>query len=180
MSLTIKNKLYALLCIPLLIMSLFFITSLFNTEESVLETESHNVQEKVSKLLNDNLKNQVDTVTRSISYDYERTKQENIEAQLVAEITTFKNTIERFYRESSSTAEAETIIYALSTNTVGIMVDIFLHMMQHQSLTRQMALTKAFLVPVPLINRTPMVTIMLVILLVRQKTIKLVSLAIIS
>ncbi len=93
-------------------MSLFFITSLFNTEESVLETESHNVQEKVSKLLNDNLKNQVDTVTRSISYDYERTKQENIEAQLVAEITTFKNTIERFYRESSSTAEAETIIYA--------------------------------------------------------------------
>jgi len=112
MSLTIKNKLYALLCIPLLIMSLFFITSLFNTEESVLETESNNVQEKVSKLLNDNLKNQVDTVTRSISYDYERTKQENIEAQLVAEITTFKNTIERFYRESSSTAEAETIIYA--------------------------------------------------------------------
>ncbi|MCW8329819.1 methyl-accepting chemotaxis protein [Photobacterium sp. SDRW27] len=112
MNLTIKNKLAALLCIPLLIMSVFFITSLINTEQTVLETESKNVNEKVTKLLNDNLKNQVDTVTRSLSYYYENTKQKNIETQLASEITTFKDTIERLYRDSASSAEAETVIHA--------------------------------------------------------------------
>ena len=82
MNITIKTKLAALLCVPLLAMSGFFITSLINTEQSVLEAESGNVSVKVAKLLNDNLKGQVDTVTRSISYYYENSKQENIKAEL--------------------------------------------------------------------------------------------------
>ena len=71
MNLKIKTKLAVLLCVPLITISAFFITSLINTENSVLEAENNNVSEKVAKLLNDNLKGQVDTVTRSLSDYYE-------------------------------------------------------------------------------------------------------------
>ncbi|PSW06832.1 methyl-accepting chemotaxis protein [Photobacterium lipolyticum] len=112
MNLTIKAKLAALLCVPLLTMSGFFITSLMNTENAVLEAESSNVSVKVAKLLNDNLKGQVDTVTRSISYYYENSNQENIKAELATEIETFKDTIDSIYNNSASAADAESSIYA--------------------------------------------------------------------
>ncbi|PSW07538.1 methyl-accepting chemotaxis protein [Photobacterium lipolyticum] len=112
MNLTIKAKLAALLCIPLLTMSGFFITSLMNTENAVLEAESSNVSVKVAKLLNDNLKGQVDTVARSLSYYYENSKLENIKAELATEIATFRDTIDRIYNNSASAADAESSIYA--------------------------------------------------------------------
>jgi len=112
MNITIKAKLAALLCVPLLTMSVFFITSLINTENSVLEAESSNVSVKVAKLLNDNLKGQVDTVTRSLSYYYENSKQENIKAELATDIATFRDTIESIYNKSASAADAETSINA--------------------------------------------------------------------
>ncbi len=112
MNITIKAKLAALLCVPLLTMSGFFITSLINTENSVLEAESSNVSVKVAKLLNDNLKGQVDTITRSISYYYENAKQENIKAELATDIATFRDTIESIYNNSASAADAETSINA--------------------------------------------------------------------
>ncbi|MCW8331370.1 methyl-accepting chemotaxis protein [Photobacterium sp. SDRW27] len=96
----------------MLIMSGFFITSLINTENSVIETEKDNVNQKVTYLLNDNLNGQVDTVTRSISYYYENTKQENIKAELAADIATFRDTIERIYNNNDSTVDAEMNVYA--------------------------------------------------------------------
>ena len=112
MNLKIKTKLAVLLCVPLITISAFFITSLINTENSVLEAENNNVSEKVAKLLNDNLKGQVDTVTRSLSDYYENSKLDNIKAELATDITTFKNTIEGIYKHSGSAAEAKAGIHA--------------------------------------------------------------------
>ena len=74
MNLTIRAKLTFIMCASLLAMSVFFITSLMSTEKSVLEAEQQNVSVKVAKLLNDNLKGQIDTVTRSLSYYYKNSK----------------------------------------------------------------------------------------------------------
>ena len=112
MNLTIKAKLVALICVPLLTMSGFFITSLVTTENSVLDAERMNVNTKVTKLLNDNLKGQVDTVTRSISYYYENSKQENIKTELATEITTFRDSVKRIYNNSTSVSEAKASVYA--------------------------------------------------------------------
>ncbi|MGF1756534.1 cache domain-containing protein, partial [Photobacterium sagamiensis] len=83
-----------------------------NTEKSVLEAEQSNVSVKVAKLLNDNLKGQVDTVTRSLSYYYENSKLENIKAELATDITTFRDAIENIYSNSASATDAETSIHA--------------------------------------------------------------------
>ena len=107
-----KTKLVTLLCAPMLIMSGFFITSLVNTEKSVIEAEHSNVNKKVTKLLNDNLNGQVDTVTRSISYYYENSKQEKIKAELATEIATFRDSVERIYNNSASITDAKTSVYA--------------------------------------------------------------------
>lgn len=112
MNLTIKAKLSLIMCASLLTMSGFFITSLKNTEKSVLEVESHNVSVKVAKLLNNNLKGQVDTVTRSISRYYENSKLENIKAELATDIATFKDTIESIYKNSTSVSDAKISINA--------------------------------------------------------------------
>jgi signal transduction histidine kinase/DNA-binding response OmpR family regulator len=100
------------MCASLLTVSGFFITSLMNTEKSVLEAEQSNVSVKVAKLLNDNLKGQVDTVTRSLSYYYENSKLENIKAELATDITTFRDAIDNIYNNSDSAADAETSIHA--------------------------------------------------------------------
>ncbi|WP_245905402.1 cache domain-containing protein [Photobacterium lipolyticum] len=83
-----------------------------HTKKYVLEAEKNNVSVKVAKLLNDNLKGQVDTVTRSLSYYYENSKLENIQAELATDIATFRDTIENIYNNSASVADAETSIYA--------------------------------------------------------------------
>ncbi|MGF1733228.1 methyl-accepting chemotaxis protein [Photobacterium kasasachensis] len=83
-----------------------------NTEKSVVETERDNVNHKVTSLLNDNLSGQVDTVTRSIAYYYENSKQENIKKELAAEITTFRGAIERIYNNSASPIDGETSVIA--------------------------------------------------------------------
>ncbi len=130
MSFTIKAKLSFLMCASLLTMSGFFITSLINTEKSVLEAEQRNVSVKVAKLLNDNLKGQVDTVTRSLSYYYENSKLENIKAELATDISAFRDTIDSIYRNSASAAEAETSIQAfINQYRWGGMAGIFLPMM---------------------------------------------------
>lgn len=112
MNLTIKAKLSLIMCASLLIMSCFFITSLMSTEKAVLEAEQSNVSDKVALLLNDHLKGQVDTVTRSLSDYYENSKLESIRAELATDISTFRDTIESIYRNSGSAAEAETSIHA--------------------------------------------------------------------
>jgi len=89
----------------------FFITSLIDTKESVLETEKTNVNHKVAQLLNDNLKGQVDTVTLSLADFYEDTKLDNIKAELASEITEFKSTFEKIYNNSASASEAEVRIH---------------------------------------------------------------------
>ena len=112
MNLTIRAKLTFIMCASLLAMSVFFITSLMSTEKSVLEAEQQNVSVKVAKLLNDNLKGQIDTVTRSLSYYYENSKLENIKAELATDITAFRDTVASIYNHSSSVAEAESSIQA--------------------------------------------------------------------
>ncbi|PSU48853.1 sensor protein TorS [Photobacterium frigidiphilum] len=112
MNITIRAKLSFIMCASLLTVSGFFITSLMNTEKSVLEAEQSNVSVKVAKLLNDNLKGQVDTVTRSLSYYYENSKLENIKAELATDITTFRDTIDSIYNNSDSVVDAENSIYA--------------------------------------------------------------------
>lgn len=100
-----------MLCLPLLIMGGFFITSLIDTEKTVLQTEEKNVSNKVEKLLNDNLKGQVDTVTLALTEYYEDTKLDNIKAELAAEITEFKNTFDNIYNNSASSVDAEAAIH---------------------------------------------------------------------
>ncbi len=112
MKFTIKAKLVIALCVPLLLMGVFFIASLINTESAVLAAEQSNVKTKVTALINNNLKGQVDTVTRSISDFYEQSKLENVKKELSAEMTTFKGTIEKIYESSASDSEAATSIYA--------------------------------------------------------------------
>ncbi|ELR66888.1 Sensor protein torS [Photobacterium marinum] len=112
MKLTIKTKLTALLCIPLLVLGGFFIASQLNTEKNVLEVESNNVKRQVAKLMNDNLMGQVDTVSRSITGYYEQSKLENIKKDLGTEITTFRNTIKHMYQNSNSVYDAKNNINA--------------------------------------------------------------------
>ena len=112
MKLTIRAKLTTILCLPLLIMGGFFITSLIDTKESVLETEKANVNNKVAQLLNDNLKGQVDTVTLALSDFYEDTKIDHIKGILATEITEFRSTFESIYNNSVSVTEAEDRIHA--------------------------------------------------------------------
>ncbi|WP_198160255.1 cache domain-containing protein [Photobacterium sp. J15] len=112
MNLTIRAKLTLIMCASLLTVSGFFITSLINTEQSVLEAEKHNVSVKVAKLLNDNLKGQVDTVTRSLSFYYENSKLENIKVELAKDISAFRDTVESIYNNSDSDLDAEISIRA--------------------------------------------------------------------
>jgi len=112
MKFTIKTKLIVALCVPLLLIGVVFISSLINTQSAVLAAEKSNVKSKVTALLNDGLKGQVDTVTRSISEFYEQSKLENIKKELSAEMTTFKRTIEKIYESSDSESAAASSIYA--------------------------------------------------------------------
>ncbi len=112
MKFTMKAKLIITLCVPLLLMGGFFITSLINTENAVLKAEESNVRSKLAVVLDEKLKGQVDTVTRSISAFYEQSKLEHIKEDLIAEMTTFKRTIEKIYESSASESEAATSIYA--------------------------------------------------------------------
>ncbi|WP_019616855.1 methyl-accepting chemotaxis protein [Psychromonas ossibalaenae] len=112
MKFTIKAKLVIAMCVPLLLIGGFFITYLINTERAVLEAEESNVKTKFAEVLNNNLQGQVDTVTRSISDFYEQSKLENIKHDLESEMSSFRNTIEQIYENSSSESEAQASIYA--------------------------------------------------------------------
>ncbi|WP_051302926.1 cache domain-containing protein [Psychromonas aquimarina] len=111
MKFSIKTKLIVALCVPLLLIGVVFISSLINTQSAVLAAEQNNVESKVTALLNDGLKGQVDTVTRSISDYYEQSKLENIKKELSVEMTAFKRTIERIYEQSDSESDAAESIY---------------------------------------------------------------------
>ncbi|WP_019616310.1 methyl-accepting chemotaxis protein [Psychromonas ossibalaenae] len=112
MKFTMKTKLIITLCVPLLLIGGFFITYLINTESAVLEAEESNVRTKFAEVLNNNLHGQVDTVTRSISDFYEQSKLQNIKHDLEIEMSTFRATIEKIYKNSSSDSEAAVNIYA--------------------------------------------------------------------
>ncbi|MCG6199748.1 methyl-accepting chemotaxis protein [Psychromonas antarctica] len=109
---TIKVKLIITLCIPLLLMGGFFIISLISTENAVLKAEESNVKSKLSAVVDDNLKGQVDTLTLSISTFYEQSKLDDIKKRLSAEMANFRDTVENIYKESESDSEAATSIDA--------------------------------------------------------------------
>lgn len=112
MKFTMKAKLIITLCVPLLLMGIFFITALLNTEASVLKEEQTNVKTQLAVMLDKNLKGQIDTVTLSISDFYTQSKLEQIKKDLLVEMTTFKSTIEKMYAGSASESEAASSIYA--------------------------------------------------------------------
>lgn|GEM_PF-247170 len=112
MKFTMKAKLIITLCVPLLLISAFFITALLNTEKSVLKEEKNNVKTQLAAMLDNNLKGQVDTVTLSISDFYMNSKLDQVKKQLAAELTMFKITIEKIYAASDSDSEAVSSIYA--------------------------------------------------------------------
>jgi len=107
-----KAKLIITLCVPLLLMGVFFITALLNTETSVLKEEKNNVKTQLAVMLDNNLKGQIDTVTLSISDFYTQSKLEQIKKDLLVEMTTFNATIEKIYNGSASESEAASSIYA--------------------------------------------------------------------
>ena len=87
--LTIKSKLVITLCVPLLLMTVFFIYSLINTEKRVLAKEKSNVQIQLATVLDEKLKGQVNTITYAISDFYEHSKLEYIKEGLIKEMSDF-------------------------------------------------------------------------------------------
>ncbi|WP_413699985.1 cache domain-containing protein [Psychromonas sp. KJ10-10] len=112
MKFTMKAKLITTLCLPLLLISIFFLNNIVQTKNIVLDQEKINVEAKVSDLLNENLQGQVDTVTRAVSLFYEQSQLENIKASLATDISTFKATIENIYDISDSPSLAEKNVIA--------------------------------------------------------------------
>ena len=112
MKITIKTKLIVTLCVPLLLMSGFFITSLITTEKAVLAEEKSNVKTQLAAVLDEKLRGQVDTLTLSVSDFYEHSSLENVKKSLIDEMVTFRTAIEKIYEASDSEIEAENSIYA--------------------------------------------------------------------
>jgi len=112
MKLTMKTKLIINLCLPLLIISVFFIYNTLQTKNTVLAQEKINVKEKVSLLLNENLRGQVDTMTRTMVQFYNQSTLDNIKKNLHQDIATFKAAIENIYEISESPDLAEKNIIA--------------------------------------------------------------------
>lgn len=102
MNITIRTKLTLMVSSALIIFGLFFVVNMFITKDVVLGTEKENVTEKVSELIDNNLKGQIDTVTLSVSNYYNSAKFENVKASLADEISTFASTVEQIYQNSGS------------------------------------------------------------------------------
>ncbi len=109
---TIKTKLVTTLCVPLLIMAAFFLYSLIETENYVLEKEKENVSLQLGKVLDQELKGQVDTLSFAIADYYDQSKIQNIKKSLTKEMSEFRTMIEGIYKNSHSEIEAEISIYA--------------------------------------------------------------------
>ena len=107
MKITMKAKLITTLCLPLLIISIFFLSSILQTKSTVLAQEKINVKAKVSELLNENLQGQVDTVARTLSHFYTKSKLDYIKKGLHEDIKIIQVAVENIYRISASPREAE-------------------------------------------------------------------------
>ena len=112
MKISMKAKLIINLCLPLLIISIYFIYNTLQTKNTVLTQEKINVEEKVSLLLNENLQGQVDTMTRTMVQFYNQSTSDNIKKNLHQDIDTFKLAIENIYEISESPDLAEKNIIA--------------------------------------------------------------------
>jgi methyl-accepting chemotaxis protein len=112
MKMTMKAKLIINLCLPLLIISIFFIYNTLQTKNTVLSEEKININEKVSLLLNKNLQGQVDTMTHTVNQFYEKSTLEYIKNNLNKDINIFKSAIENIYEISESPELAEKNIIA--------------------------------------------------------------------
>jgi methyl-accepting chemotaxis protein len=112
MRITIKNKLITTLCVPLLLIGIFFTVALIDIQSEVLDVESNNVGEKFSTQIEATLQGQVDTVTRSVNSFYEDSRLANIKGGLADEASNFNQTIENIYKNSDSDIVATTSIYA--------------------------------------------------------------------
>ncbi len=93
-------------------MAAFFLYSLLETENYVLEKERENVSFQLGKELNEELEGQVDTLSFAITDYYEQSKIENIKKSLTKEMSEFRTMIEGIYKNSHSEIEAEISIYA--------------------------------------------------------------------
>ena len=116
MRFTMRSKLIITLCIPLLIMAVFFISTFLHTETTVLKLEKDNIRAELSSSLRDKLRGQVDTVTLSISGFYEQSTKKHIKEHLISEMLVFRTTLENIYKSSYDDVDAETSIYAFLNN----------------------------------------------------------------
>ncbi|AGH81161.1 methyl-accepting chemotaxisprotein [Psychromonas sp. CNPT3] len=112
MRFTIKAKLIITLCFPLILFGVFFIVNLLETETTVLATEKENVRHEFSKVVNESLKNQVETVTRSVNNFYVQSNTESIKKSLHTEMSDFKKSITQIYNNSSTKKAASKTINA--------------------------------------------------------------------
>ena len=116
MKLTIKIKLTLTICVMLLLVNGFFITSIFMTEKTVLEAEKINIRSKVETLIKNNLQGQTDNLNLSLANLYESSSTNRIRQELRSDILTFKKTIADMYADAPSDEDAEANIYAFVDN----------------------------------------------------------------
>jgi len=116
MKLTIKIKLTLTICVMLLLVNGFFITSIFMTEKTVLEAEKVNIRSKVESLIKNNLQGQTDNLNLSLANLYESSSTNRIRQELRTDILTFKKTIADMYADAPSDEDAEANIYAFVDN----------------------------------------------------------------
>jgi len=116
MKITIKIKLTLTICVMLLLVNGFFITSIFMTEKTVLEAEKVNIRTKVESLIKNNLQGQTDNLSLSLVNLYESSSANNIRQELRTEILTFKKTIADMYADAPSDDDAKENIYAFIDN----------------------------------------------------------------
>lgn len=116
MKITIKIKLTITICVMLLLVNGFFITSIFMTEKTVLATEKVNIRTKVESLIKNNLQGQTDNLSLSLGNLYESSSANKIRQELRADILTFKKTIADMYADAPSDEDAQANINAFIDN----------------------------------------------------------------
>ncbi|WP_026006080.1 methyl-accepting chemotaxis protein [Moritella dasanensis] len=116
MKITIKIKLTITICVMLLLVNGFFITSIFMTEKTVLATEKVNIRTKVESLIKNNLQGQTDNLSFSLANLYESSSANKIRQELRADILTFKKTIADMYADAPSDDDAQANINAFIDN----------------------------------------------------------------
>lgn len=107
MNLTIKTKLTLLVSTALILLGAYFITNLIMTKNAVLSEEQKNINDKVTDVVNNSLKAQVDTVAMAIDHYYQDASIENIKNNLAEEITVIGNTVNNIVEKNFDQSSAK-------------------------------------------------------------------------